>query len=153
MLPDGARRLVRDYSVKPGNRAVVLASDDAGLEIADDLREAGIAVPRVWISGTYDLRELAAQGRKVGVRRLVVDDESIDCDLLVASAGSQPAYSLLAQAGARIEFDPELGVFVPTELPPGVEAIGSVTGEGLGKVAPEPAYRGGGSASSASART
>jgi len=144
MLPDGARRLVRDYSVKPGNRAVVLASDDAGLEIADDLREAGIAVPRVLDLRDIRPRELAAQGRKGRVRRLVVDDESIDCDLLVASAGSQPAYSLLAQAGARIEFDPELGVFVPTELPPGVEAVGSVTGEGLGKVAPEPAYRGGG---------
>jgi sarcosine oxidase, subunit alpha len=144
MLPDGARRLVRDYSIKPGNRAVVLACDDAGLEIAHDLREAGIAVPRVLDLRDVRPRELAAQGRKGRVRRLVLDEESIDCDLLVASAGSQPAYSLLAQAGARIEFDPELGVFVPTELPPGVEALGSVTGEGLGKVAPEPAYRGGG---------
>ncbi|HEX2346465.1 MAG TPA: 2Fe-2S iron-sulfur cluster-binding protein [Gaiellaceae bacterium] len=144
MLPDGARRLVRDYSVKPGNRAVVLASDDAGLEIADDLREAGIAVPRVLDLREVRPRELAAQGRKGRVRRLVVDDESIDCDLLVASAGSQPAYSLLAQAGARVEFDPELGVFVPTDLPRGVEAVGSVTGEGLGEVAPEPDYRGGG---------
>ncbi|HSF62035.1 MAG TPA: 2Fe-2S iron-sulfur cluster-binding protein [Gaiellaceae bacterium] len=144
MLPDGARRLVRDYSIKPGNRAVVLASDGAALEIADDLRDAGVAVPRVIDLRDMRPRQLAAQGRKGRVRRLVVDDDSIDCDLLVASGGSQPAYSLLAQAGARIEFDSDLGVFVPTELPPGVEAVGRVTGEGLGHVAPEPAYRGAG---------
>ena len=144
MLPDGVRRLIRDYAIKPGNRAVVLASDDAGLEIAEDLREAGIAVPRVLDLRDVQPAEVVAEGKKGRLKRLLVDREAIDCDLLVASAGSQPAYSLLAQAGARIEFDPELGVFVPTELPPGVEAVGSVTGEGLGKVAAEPAYGGGG---------
>ena len=61
---------------------------------------------------------------------------------LVASGGRQPAYSLLAQAGARVEYDDGLGVFVPTELPAGVEAVGSVTGEGLSKIAPEPGYGG-----------
>ncbi len=44
---------------------------------------------------------------------------AIGCDLLVASGGRQPAYSLLAQAGARVEYDEALGVFVPTELPAG----------------------------------
>ena len=144
MLPGGVHRLIREFSIKPGNRAVVLAADDEGLEIAGDLREAGIAVPRVVDLRELRPRELAAQGGKGRVRRLVLDGESIDCDLVVASGGRQPAYSLLAQAGARIEFDPELGVFVPTELPAGVEAVGSVTGEGLGKIDPEPAYAGGG---------
>jgi len=141
MLPNGVRRLVRDFSIKPGNRAVVLAADDEGLEIVDDLDKAQVAVSRA-----IDLREtkpfeLVAQGSKGRVRRLVVDGETIDCDLLVASGGRQPAYSLLAQAGARIEFDSELGVFVPTELPPGVEAAGSVTGEGCSSNA-LPAYAG-----------
>ncbi|MDQ3895365.1 MAG: (2Fe-2S)-binding protein [Actinomycetota bacterium] len=45
------------------------------------------------------------------------------------SGGVQPAYSLLAQAGATIEYDPARGVFLPTELPPGVEAVGAVAGE------------------------
>ena len=141
MLPNGVRRLVRDFSIKPGNRAVVLAADDEGLEIVDDLDKAQVAVSRA-----IDLREtkpfeLVAQGSKGRVRRLVVDGETIDCDLLVASGGRQPAYSLLAQAGARIEFDSDLGVFVPTELPPGVEAVGSVTGEGCSSNA-LPAYAG-----------
>lgn len=142
MLPDAVRRLLRDYAIAPGERAVVLGADDDTLEVAEDLREAGIAVPRV-----LDLREagpqaIAAEGRKGRIRRLVVDGEHIDCDLLVAAGGRQPAYSLLAQAGARVEFDRTLGLFVPTDLPPNVEAVGSVTGEGLTKVVPEPAYEG-----------
>jgi sarcosine oxidase subunit alpha len=46
----------------------------------------------------------------------------------VMSGGRQPAYSLLAQAGARIEYDADRGIFLPTDLPPNVEAIGSVAG-------------------------
>ncbi len=142
MLPDGVRRLLRDFSIQPGERAVVLGSDDHALSIADELAEVGIEVAKA-----LDLRdarpsELAAQGRKGRVKRLVLEGEAIDCDLVVASGGRQPAYSLLAQAGARVEFDEALGVFVPTDLPAGVEAVGSVTGEGLPRVAPEPAYPG-----------
>ena len=142
MLPNGVRRLVRDFSIRPGERAVVIAADDRGLEAADDLREAGIAVPRV-----VDLREapaaqIEAQGHAGRVRRVVLDGDIVDCDLLVASGGRQPAYSLLAQAGARVEFEPELGVLVPTELPAGIEAVGTVTGEGLTNATTRPKYAG-----------
>ena len=142
MLPSAVRRLVRDFAIRPGRRAVVVAADDPGLEAADGLREAGVAVPRVVDLRETPVRELEAQRRRGRVRALLVDGEEIECDLVVASAGRQPAYSLLAQAGARIEFDPALGVFVPTELPPGVEAIGRVTGEGLGKVDVRPEHEG-----------
>ena len=37
---------------------------------------------------------------------------------------------------------PTLGVFVPTELPPGVEAVGKVTGEGLEKIDVRPDHEG-----------
>ena len=119
----------------------MLASDDEVLEIADALREAGVAVPRV-----VDLREgarkLEAHGRGGQVRRIVVDGDATDCDLVVVSGGRQPAYSLLAQAGARVEYDDSLGVFVPTDLPDGVEAVGSVTGEGIERVEPQRPYEG-----------
>ena len=119
MLPDGVRRLIRDFSIKPGERAVVLGADDETLAIADELEEVGIEVAKVVDLRDARPRELAAQGGKGRVRRLVLDGESYACDLLVASGGRQPAYSLLAQAGARIEYDDALGVFVPTELPDG----------------------------------
>jgi sarcosine oxidase, subunit alpha len=142
MLPDGVRRLIRDFSIRPGERAVVLGSDDDTLAIASELEEVGIEVSKVLDLRDARPRELVAEGRKGRVRRVVLDGEPHGCDLVVASGGRQPAHSLLAQAGARIEFDESLGVFVPTELPAGVEAVGSVTGEGLPRIAPEPAYPG-----------
>jgi sarcosine oxidase, subunit alpha len=134
--PNGVRRLVRDFAIKPGERAVVLAADEKGLEAADILREARVAVPRV-----IDLRDappsgIEAQGRKGRVRRVVLGEEAVDCDLLVASAGRQPSYSLLAQAGARVEYDAGRDIFVPTDLPTGIEAVGSVTGESCSTISP-----------------
>jgi sarcosine oxidase subunit alpha len=128
MLPDGVRRLVRDFSLKPGERAVVIAADDRGLESADDLRASGVELARV-----VDLRrgmplQIAATGRRGRLRSVAIDGDEVACDLLVVSGSPQPAYSLLAQAGARIEYDADRGVFVPTDLPPNVEAVGSVTG-------------------------
>jgi len=142
MLPSAVRRLIRDFSVRPGRRAVVVAADDPGLEAADDLREAGVAVPRVVDLRETPARELEGQRYRGKLRALVVDGEEIECDLVVASAGRQPSYSLLAQAGARVEFDSGLGVFVPTDLPPGVEAVGKVTGEGLDKIDVRPDHEG-----------
>jgi len=142
MLPGGVRRLIHDFSVQPGTRAVVLGADDETLSVAEDLAEVGIEVARVVDLRDSRPRELVAHGGKGRVRGLLLDGEDIDCDLVVASGGRQPAYSLLAQAGARVEYDEALGVFVPTEVPTGVEAVGSVTGEGLSRIAPEPAYPG-----------
>ena len=142
MLPSAVRRLIHDFSIRPGERAVVLGADEAGLEVADDLREAGVAVQRVVDLRETPVRELEAQRRRGRLRALLVDGEEIECDLVVASGGRQPAYSLLAQAGARVEFDSSLGVFVPTTLPPGVEAVGSVTGEGLQRIDVPPKHKG-----------
>ena len=142
MLPDGVRRLVRDFSIKPGERAIVLGADDDTLAVADELADLGIEVVRAVDLREARPRELVARGGKGRVRRLVLDGEEIGCDLVVASGGRQPAYSLLAQAGARVEYDETLGIFVPTELPEGVEAVGSVTGQGLPRIAPEAAYPG-----------
>ena len=47
MLPDGVRRLVRDFSIKPGERAIVLGADDDTLAVADELADLGIEVVRV----------------------------------------------------------------------------------------------------------
>ncbi|HXF97473.1 MAG TPA: 2Fe-2S iron-sulfur cluster-binding protein [Gaiellaceae bacterium] len=145
MLPTGARRLLRDFALRPGTRAVVLAADDRDLELAEELREAGVAVPRVVDLRSEPVAGIAAQGARGRLRRVLLDGQAVDCDLLVASAGRQPAYALLAQAGARIEYDAEKGVFVPTGLPQGVEAVGAVTGEGCACVHPlrTPATAGG----------
>jgi sarcosine oxidase, subunit alpha len=144
VLPDAVRRLAGEWSVKPGDRAVVIAADTAALEVVDDLAHAGVEVARV-----VDLRQgqptaLAASGRRGRLTRILIDREAIDCDLLVVSGSPQPAFSLLAQAGATIAYDADRGIFVPTDLPEGVEAVGRVTGE-VGPVAvPHACYHGAG---------
>jgi sarcosine oxidase, subunit alpha len=142
MFPRGVRKLIREYALKPGEKAVVLAAEDRGLSVAQDLRAAEVDVARIVDLKETPLHSIQAQAKAGSVRGIVLDGEEIECDLVVASAGRQPAYSLLAQAGAQVEFAPELGVLVPHDLPPGVEAVGTVTGEGLTPIHPRPSYAG-----------
>ena len=143
MLPGAVRRLVSDFSIRPGKRAVVVTADDAGVEAAEVLRSAGTEVAEVVDLRRDELSSLEARGRR-HLASVKIGGRTVACDLLVVSGGAQPAYSLLAQAGARIEFDAHRGVFVPKDLPPNVEAAGSVTGEGGEAARPRPAYAGGG---------
>jgi sarcosine oxidase subunit alpha len=129
VLPEAVRRFVNYWSIKPGERAVVVTADDRGLAAADDLRSAGVEVARV-----VDLRDgqppnVEASGRKGRVSSVSVNGVSTACDLLVMSGSPQPNTKLLAQAGARVEYDPARGIFVPTALPEHVLAVGAAAGE------------------------
>ena len=142
MFPTAATRLIREFALKPGERAAVIGADDRALSCVDDLRHAGVDVV-----ATLDLRSarvdrIEARGQGGRVRALHIDDDVVECDLVVACGARQPSYSLLAQAGARVEYDPELGVFVPRDLPAGVEAVGSVTGDGIAPADAPPSYQG-----------
>jgi sarcosine oxidase subunit alpha len=119
----------------------MVTADDAGVEAGELLRSAGTEVAEVVDLRRTELRSLEAHGRG-RVASVELDGRSVDCDLLVVSGGAQPAYSLLAQAGARIEFDATGGVFVPKDLPANVEAVGAVTGTDGEAARPLPAYAG-----------
>jgi sarcosine oxidase, subunit alpha len=123
MLPSAVRRMVDDWALKPGTRAVIV--DQELPSVSDQLIRAGVEIAAVAKSPS----QLAATGRRGRLTSVLLDGRRIDCDLLVVSGGRQPAYSLLAQAGARVEYEPRRGIFVPTELPPGVEVVGSAAGE------------------------
>jgi sarcosine oxidase subunit alpha len=125
MLPGAVRRLVDDWSLKPGTRAVVVATDEAGRSVTEQLTRAGVEVAAV----SEKPSQLAATGKHGRLASVLLDGAKIDCDLLVISGGRQPATSLLSQAGARVEYEPRRGIFVPTSLPPGVEVVGSAAGE------------------------
>ena len=129
MLPEGARRLVNLWSLRPAERAVVVTADDRGLAAASDLEAAGVDVV-----GVVDLREgeppnIEARGRRSRVEAVSVNGRVMRCDLVVMSGSPQPNYKLLAQAGARVVYDEKRGVFVPTDLPPNVEALGAAAGD------------------------
>jgi sarcosine oxidase, subunit alpha len=144
MLPGAVRRLVDDWAVKPGERAVVVAADQRGLDVVETLERAGVEVAAIRDVRTADPPSLAAAGRGGKLTSVTIgSDAPIACDLLVASGGRQPAYSLLAQAGARVEYDRARGIFVPTDLPAGVEAVGSVAGPAAAAAVPRPSYAAG----------
>ena len=128
-LSGAIRRLVDDWALRPGQRAVVVAADAHGLAAMEQLGRAGVQVVDAFDLRETQPREIEARGRRRRLESIAIDGREISCDVLVMSGGRQPAYSLLAQAGARIEYDASRGVFVPTELPTNVEAIGSVTGD------------------------
>jgi sarcosine oxidase subunit alpha len=142
MLPDGVRRLIEDWGIKPAERAVVVTADEGGREAALLLREAGVEIAAVYDLRRERLREIVGRGRGGILRGVEIDGRKLDCDLLVMSGGRQPAYSLLSQAGARVEYDPDRGVFIPTDIPDGIEAVGSVSGEGLAGAVPAASYNG-----------
>ncbi len=129
MLPDGARRLMRDFALKPGERAVVLAADDRGLAVVGELEQAGVEVVATVDLREADPAEIVAEGKGGRVRGVRIGADRRDCDLLIAAGAPQPAYSLLAQAGARIAYDDARGIFFPTDLPAGLQAVGRVTGD------------------------
>ena len=106
MLPDAVRRLVDDWALKPGERAVVVGADERGRASREQLRARRRRDRRAssTCAPTQPAR-IAATGAAAGSRSVELDGERIDCDLLVVSGGRQPAYSLLAQAGARVEYD------------------------------------------------
>jgi sarcosine oxidase subunit alpha len=142
MLPDAVRRLVEDWSLRPGERAVVVTADERGREAAARLRRSGVEIAGVFDLRRERVREIVAKGRKGVLRSVEIDGRSMDCDLLVMSGGRQPAYSLLSQAGATIEYDHERGIFFPAEIPAGIEAAGSATGEGNSAAIPAASYNG-----------
>jgi sarcosine oxidase subunit alpha len=142
MLPEAVRRLVEDWAIRPGKRAVVVTADEAGRVAAAALRGAGVEIGSVYDLRRERIREIVGRGRGGKLRSVEIDGRKLDCDLLVMCGGRQPAYSLLSQAGARIEYDYERGVFYPAEIPAGIEAVGSVTGDGISAAVPVASYNG-----------
>jgi sarcosine oxidase, subunit alpha len=142
MLPDAVRRLIEEWGIKPAEKAVVVTVDEAGREGAVALQQAGVEIVGVYDLRRERVREIVARGRGGILRSVEIDGRKLSCDLLVMSGGRQPAYSLLAQAGARVEYDPERGIFIPTDIPEGIEAVGSVAGEGLAGAVPAASYNG-----------
>ena len=142
MLPQGIRRLVGDFALKPGERACVVTADDRGLEALESLRTAGVEIAEMVDLRERRPRELAASGAKGRVASLSIDGTKHDCDLVVASGVAQPNYSLLAQAGGTVDYDPADGIFRPANHPDWVALVGSATGE-LGPTAvPQASYNG-----------
>jgi sarcosine oxidase, subunit alpha len=142
VLPEAVRRLVGRWSLKPGERAVVVTADEGALDTVAFLERARTHVAEVVDLREQRVREIAAKGRAGRLASVELDGRKVACDLLVMSGGRQPAYALLAHAGAIVDYDPGRGIFVPVDLPHGVEVVGGAAGD-VGDVAvPAATYNG-----------
>jgi len=165
MLSGGARRLAALYGVKPGRRVVVATVDDRGLDDALALHRLGIEVAAVAdlressaVGDSFVLMRAAgievipastivrAGGRnevasatiaQVDHAGTAIDGtaQTIECDLIAVSGGSQPALSLLLQAGGRAEYNEATGAFNVVDIPDGLHIAGALSGLGDARAA------------------
>lgn len=142
LLPEAVRRLIGRWSLRPGDRAVVVSADEHALDVVPLLERAGTKVAEVVDLRETRVRQIAADGKKGRLSSVQLDERRIDCDLLVMSGGRQPAYALLSQAGARVDYDPSRGIFLPVEVPENVEVVGAAAGDGILAAIPAATYNG-----------
>ena len=152
-LSTGIRRLMHLYDVKPGERALVVTGNNGGYTVASEMSQADIRVVAVVDTRDeipQDLSEVeylksqsvpilashtvkAATGGTQVAEATVVSLEDgqerhFSCDLICMAVGSDPAVSLLYQAGCQLSYDDTLKEAVPSQLPPTLYAAGDVTG-------------------------
>ncbi len=157
MLGSGVQRLISQYSVVPGRKALVVTANDDGWAVAADMLAAGIdvvaiadqrgesyspLVGRVTSSGVLTYWKHTIQSASGGdqVERATIcpvdshgqTDRSkskvFACDLAVLSVGWAPANGLIYQANGRLAFDHNKAEFLPISLPDDVFVAGRVAG-------------------------
>ncbi len=153
MLGTGAQRLMRLYGVRPGQRAVVATAHDGGLELAEELRAAGVEVVAVADSRPDDAPRSPAYQRLAAAGVPVLSDTGVAkaygglrlshvavaprgrslrwlrCDLLCLSLGWEPALALLSQnAAGEPRWDAARGIYAAGLGDNEILAAGSLCG-------------------------
>jgi sarcosine oxidase, subunit alpha len=153
-LATGLQRLIHLYGIKPGERALVLATHDAGWQAAADLLEAGVElalvadarpslpdlppVARLKAAGVplksgFTIEAAHGRGRVSGARLVQLDGEGqplpgtavdVTCDLIAIAGGFVPNNGLLYQSGCQIRHDERVNDFVPLTFASGIMGAG-----------------------------
>ncbi|GBC75426.1 Sarcosine oxidase subunit alpha [archaeon HR06] len=152
------RKLINLYSVKPGEKILIVTSNDYGYKVAQDVLNSGLKLVAV-VDGREDLNNneyvtnlkykgikilnpytiISALGKKrvkgAIIAKLDKDgkvisgtEESIDCDTISLSIGFETDTNLLAQAGCKLRFSEELNEKITVEYINGVYSAGEVNG-------------------------
>ncbi|GAA1800241.1 2Fe-2S iron-sulfur cluster-binding protein [Planosporangium flavigriseum] len=140
MLAGAARTYVNRYGVRPGRRAVVFTTNDSAYAAAADLLDAGVEIAAIvdarpdanpqWRGVEVLAGHTIARARgEDRVAAVVLDDgREFAADLLLVSAGWNPAGALYSQVGGRLRFDADLGAFRPDGCRQAVEVAGAANG-------------------------
>lgn len=139
MLPGGVRRLLHGEGVRPGRRAVVIAEDELGREMADELTAAGVVVVAVVGTRAVPLpTDPLVSVRGIGrARRVVVrhgaSGRSYRCDLVVMVRPERPAEELVVQSSYLVRGDTDWSC-PGGRTDPGAELV---VGSAAGHVVPD----------------
>lgn len=153
VLPASAvQRLLNLYGVRPGTRAVIVTANAEGIDVAQDLIDAGVTVAAIvdiadamtpladmpaghgarLLRGYVPVEARPGPGLK-SIKGLVVaraDDPracmSIDCDLIVTSVGYSPLGQLACHSGGQLQYDESIHAFRIINCPAGGQPAGSV---------------------------
>ncbi len=129
MLSTGARRLARLWSVRPGERLLVISGNDHGESVAADCAAAGATVVDV-----LDARKGASIRSASGTTELesvvLGDGTTVEADALVAAPGWTVDAALVRSAGGRVRVDRTSGRAVAEGRPGLLSVVGMLAGEG-----------------------
>lgn len=147
-----ALRMAQNYGQLPGKKAVFSIGHDLGLEAAIELHDLGLNIAcladiREDGQDPALLRKIAdkklpllkgwvaceAHGRKQ-VKKVTIKtidgqvSKTIDCDLIVASAGFTPVTGHITVNQGTLKYDNHTGCFLPDNMPEDMFAAGRVLG-------------------------
>ena len=143
MLPDGVRRLIRDFSIKPGERAVVLGADDETLAIAAELERDR----RGGREGRRPARRTTARARGAGRQGSRAPARPRRRERSTATSSSPPADGSPRTRCSRRPADASSSTTLSASssrpsFRPGSRRSGASPARASRKIAPEPAYDG-----------
>ncbi len=156
MLSRAALRLINLYGVVPGNKALIVTTNQEGYAAAEECVRAGMQVVaivdarpaaqsgpipdqlrNVPVHHGMTIRE-AIGGPRVSAARLVPvnhagemangNEQTISCDVILLATAWQSNGALLFQSGCKMVLDSALGQPIPNSMPAEVFAAGEVLG-------------------------
>lgn len=129
-LPVGIQRLIHDYGVLPGQKAVIATNNEFGYELADDMIASGVEVNAICderrnpTASTRRVRQVlvgstiagAAGRRSLSAVQIKISDGivSIPCDVLCVAFGTTLSNELLLQLGCDLKYSLTVGGHVPS---------------------------------------
>jgi sarcosine oxidase subunit alpha len=157
MLASAVRDYVVNWGVSPGDRTVVVTTNDSAYLTAIALREAGLSVPVIVDARPQAHGDLPSRARALGIRvetgRAVVKVkggrqvkgvalglmagegavlEEVACDAVAMSGGWSPAVHLWSHCGGKLLWDEGTQAFVPDPARPPLNHDGKALVECLG---------------------
>ncbi len=158
MLGTAAQRLMWNYGIKPGTRAVITTTNNRGYEVVLDLLDAGVEVAAVVdlrtnvstdsiVQAVIEKKVEVLQNHTVfsanssenvlvgveiraitGSGQCSTEHQYIDCDLLCMSGGHMPAYQLPCHVGAHLNYNENTNQFIIENLSKAIHLTGSMNG-------------------------